>query len=343
MLSCKPWYRDFDGWWYCTVRVDGKQRQRKLVQGRDNEATAEDLYHKLMLKLGHSRSNALSLPAISTQFLAAHENVFAPGTYDWYHRYLEDFCNYHPGEAVSVTRSGVLAWTRAKGWEDPSIRAAITCVKRLFNWAVEDGKLPNSPLSGLKRPPVGRREKLVSSVEHKAIMEKADRHFTVFLRCLRETGARPGEICRLTVPMVHLDKGLWIIPKHKTVKKTGKPRIIYLSLTMIELTKELLTKVPEGQQHLLRNKLGKPWTPNAVRCRMRRLREALDLPKGTVAYAYRHTFATEALDSGIAPQHVAKLLGHTDLSMLSTFYDHGDQKTDTLRQAAARASDALGE
>ena len=76
MLSCKPWYRDFDGWWYCTVRVDGKQRQRKLVQGRDNEATAEDLYHKLMLKLGHSRSNALSLPALSTQFLAAHEIVF---------------------------------------------------------------------------------------------------------------------------------------------------------------------------------------------------------------------------------------------------------------------------
>lgn len=342
MLTCTPWFREHDNWWYCTLRVDGKQRQRKLVQGRDNEKVAHDLYHKLMLQLGPERPHALSLPALCKQFLEAHVDLYAPSTYDWYHRYLELFCNHHPGEAVSVTPSEVLAWTRTHDWNDSSVRGAITTLKRVLNWAVEERKLAASPLAGMKRPACGCREQLISAEEHKAMLAKSDRHFANFLRALRGTGARPGELRALTREMVKLDRGVWELPKHKTVRKTGKPRVIYLSPAMIALTKELLAEMPPECKHVFRNRFNKPWTVNAVRLRMQRLRKFCKLPTGTIAYAYRHTFATEALDAGIAPQHVAKLLGHQNLEMLSRYYDHGDQKTDTLKLAAARAADVLG-
>jgi integrase len=42
------------------------------------------------------------------------------------------------------------------------------------------------------------------------------------------TGCRPGEIARVTAADVDVDRGLWVLKKHKTAKKTGKPRLVYL-------------------------------------------------------------------------------------------------------------------
>ena len=39
-MKNEPWFREFDGWWYCYVRKNGKRRQVKLAQGKDNKAEA---------------------------------------------------------------------------------------------------------------------------------------------------------------------------------------------------------------------------------------------------------------------------------------------------------------
>ena len=342
MLTCTPWFREHDQWWYCTIRVNGRQRQRKLVRGRENEQIAQDLYHQLMLDVGHDRPHVLTFPSLAGAFLKAHHDEFKPTTYDWYRYYLEEFCNHHPYEAISVKPSEVQEWTRSKGWGDGSTRAAITCIKRVYNWAVEDGRLIRSPLAGLKRPSSGRREVTVDKDVHRNLLAAADKRFKVVLKALRLTGVRPSELCAVTRDMVDLDRGIWVLPQHKTVKKTKRPRIVYLCPEMVALTRTLLEQTTEEEPHLFKNRFGKHLTANAIRCRFRNLRTKLGLAENVIAYAYRHTFATEALDSGMAPQHVAKLLGHQGLDMLMQ-YDHGDQKTDSLTQAAARAGDAVGE
>jgi integrase len=335
MLTSKPWFRKHDNWWYCTLRVDGKQRQLKLVQGAENECAATAKYHELMHQAQYVGGHGTSVAALCNKFLEAHNDEFAPRTYEWYRYYLQLFCNDYKGDVATLTPESVKAWTTKLGWGDASKRSAYTCLKRLCNWAVGERLIQHSPLANLKRPSARRREKLVSLVEHQAMLARTDRHFHPFLQALRETGARPGELRQLTATMVDLNGGRWILPQHKTVKKTGKPRIIYLSPAMIALTRELLGKHPEG--FLFRNRHGRAWTDSAVRCRMRRLRTKLGLPDGTVAYSYRHAFATDALAKGIAPQFVAELLGHQSLEMLSRFYGHVDQKTELLREMATRA------
>src|SRR5690606_35712005 len=93
---------------------------------------------------------------------------------------------------------------------------------------------------------------------------------------------------------------------------------------------------PAGRLFL--NSRGKPWTSNAIRCQMRFLRDKLDLPSGVCAYAFRHTFTTDALESGIDTSTVAALLGHTSTAMIDRHYGHLDQRSHHLKQSMHQAA-----
>jgi integrase len=78
----------------------------------------------------------------------------------------------------------------------------------------------------------------------------------------------------VTAADVNLELGVWTLTKHKTMKKTGRPRVVYLTPTMVELTRRLKDTYPDGP--LFRNHRGKtPWNRNSVRLRFRRLRDKL--------------------------------------------------------------------
>ncbi len=100
--------------------------------------------------------------------------------------------------------------------------------------------------------------------------------------------------------------------------------------------RRLVAKHPTGP--LFRNSRGKPWNRNAIRCRFRRLRKKLNLDKGVVAYAYRHTYTTAGLEGGVPIATMAELLGHTSTDMINEHYGHLDQRTAHLREAARRAA-----
>ena len=87
--------------------------------------------------------------------------------------------------------------------------------------------------------------------------------------CRRPPAAR-GEIRRVGAakPSVNLEAGVWVLAKHKTAKKTRKPRVIYLTPAMIELSKTLIAKNPEGA--IFRGpRKNTPYSRNAVRIRFR--------------------------------------------------------------------------
>lgn len=84
---------------------------------------------------------------------------------------------------------------------------------------------------------------------------------------------------------------------------------------------------------LLRNRLGKPWTPKGIVWAMLKLRAKAGVK--AIAYGYRHTFATDGLASGLPETHVAGLLGHDSTAMLNKHYFHLTVKAGILRNAAA--------
>ena len=42
----KPYFREFDGWWYAQVRVGTKRKQVKLVKGRDQGRRAYEFVQR---------------------------------------------------------------------------------------------------------------------------------------------------------------------------------------------------------------------------------------------------------------------------------------------------------
>lgn len=100
-----------------------------------------------------------------------------------------------------------------------------------------------------------------------------------------------------------------------------------------QTTYRLMEEHPEGP--LLRHTRGCPWTKSAFVGRFKRLSKKLGTP--ITAYAFRHTFCTEALERGEDSTTVAILMGHRDTTMVAKVYQHltGNKKhlQAALRQA----------
>ena len=91
-------------------------------------------------------------------------------------------------------------------------------------------------------------------------------------RALYLTGARPKEARDLTWEHVRDDR--WVIPEHKTAKKTGRPRVIYLDEPLREMMSRLR---PAAGARVFLNTEGRPWAMNALRLQISRLRKKLGL------------------------------------------------------------------
>lgn len=223
-----------------------------------------------------------------------------------------------------------------KKWKGAK-RHAMICVKRAFSYAEQQGLIAANPIRSVKAPRVKRRERVLSADERKLILDSTrDQAFRNFLTAMLETGCRPSEVAAVTAADVNLELGVWILKQHKTVKKTGKPRVIYLSPAMLELSRKQIEKHPEGP--LFPNMRGKPFSRNAWRCRFKRLRERFPSLVGVVCYTCRSTFATTALEKGVGVAHVAELLGHTGTDMVMRHYALLAANVAHMREAAAKAT-----
>jgi integrase len=164
-----------------------------------------------------------------------------------------------------------------------------------------------------------------------------DQPFREFVLALIETGCRPSEVARVTAAHFRPDLGVWLFDEHKTSRKTKRPRIVYLTPTLVDLTRRLAEKYTDGP--LFRGpRGGRGFTRNNIRCRFRRLRAKLPHIPHFVAYNFRHSFATRALLNRVPLAEVAGLLGHADSSMVSRVYGHLADQVGHMRAAARIAA-----
>lgn len=339
MRTPKPFYRRFNDAWYVQI---GK-KQIRLARGKDNEAEAYRCYFAVMAEEPTGEMPPpLSQPIVAVlcdMFLEWSQKNNAPRSYEWYRSFLQDFCQHCGKTPVSDLKPyHVTRWLdRHTKWKSAR-RCAVIAVKRAFNWAADEGLIVANPIKKVRKQPSASRQRVLAPDERQRILDnyREDDPFRDFLRAMQESGARPGEVATVTAANVDLEQGIWVLPQHKTARKTGKPRVIILTPPLVELSRELIRRYPAGP--LFRNLDGKPWTRNAIRCRFRRVRVKLGLGPNLVAYTYRHTFATDALVGGAGIADVCELLGHTNTEMVMRHYQHLREKREHLRQAAGKAA-----
>jgi integrase len=318
--------------------IDGKQRL--LAKGKGSKQEAEAAFYRIMAAGGlvPANDNGLNVATLCDLFLDYSQAHNQPETYSWHKNYLTSFCK-QCGRLVSsqVKPFHLTRWLDSHPNWRGARRSAQAIVKRAFSWGKGEGLISDNPLAHIKNPPIQKRERVISAAERQQILEAIpDKAFNQFVRALLGTGCRPSEVANVTAADVNIELGIWVLKKHKTAKKSGKPRIVYLSPDMAELTRELMAIHSTGP--LFRNTRGRPFTRNAWRCRFRRLRQRFPNLDGVVAYSARHTFATDALVNGVGLVQVAALLGHSNTTMVTTTYSHIAANVNHMREAAAKAT-----
>jgi integrase len=339
-MARKPYFRAFDGWWYAQVRVGTKRKQIKLVKGKEKEQEAYRAFCRLLADHEGEApvAEARTVAVICDLFLDYSQKHHKPDTYAVYKHFLQDYCELHGRKMAAETKPfHVSNWLDSHATWKGCRPNAISAIKRAFSWAAAEGLLDKNPVQGIKKPQSGRRERIVAKEEQQEILGAIkDEPFQQFVFAMQETGCRPSEVARVTAADVNFEAGLWVLIQHKTSKKTRRPRVVYLTPAMVELTRKLAEKHPQGV--LFRGpRGGKPFSRNGIRCRFRRLREKLPHLAGVVAYSYRHTFATEALANGVGIAQVAELMGHTSTEMVSSVYGHLAERLSHMREAAKKA------
>ena len=345
----RPWWRKTSKAWYATI--NGKQEllcKAPSKSDRKGQDRADKELQKV-LAVRQSIGYDATIAGVLEEFLVWSQANQSAKTYRGYKDLLQSFLDHAEVAFVRELKPiHITKWLddhkpkgKHVGWGSSGRRAAIVAVKRALNWAVEQGLIEKNPLFLVKLPTPVRREVLISNESHRKILRTVDRAFRRVVRVMRATGCRPIEVRTVTAKEVNLELGAWVFPvghpANKTGKRTGRPRVTYLTKSIQRLVKALLKRYPTGS--LFRNKRGKPWTSNAFRLRWKRLREKLGLPEGTCAYAIRHTFTTEGLERGVPVATMAELLGHQDLGMISRHYGHLAQKSQHLRAAAEQAAE----
>ena len=250
-----------------------------------------------------------------------------------------------------------------------TIKKDCNALKLIFDTAVDNQLCTKSPLTkSVKRP-----KSEGTTVKHAFTQEQYDTAYAfakewengLSLMLLLETGISRSELLGLRwedldleQQSIHINQGLVVyhsVEEDKLVMESNglknKFRRRTIPITDQELWKRLCQAprtVNLGKRTMLTEQIfhspeGKPYQPNnwenrVYRPFMRALHKAHPEIPMLSPHELRHTRATLWIAQGMAPYMAARLLGHSDLKMLTKIYDH--TSTETLRQALVAASEA---
>lgn len=343
--SAKPWFCAQTGWW--KVWLNGKRV--RLIEGKANRKAAHDALQDLLYIARHNPTPdapAQTVVSVIERYLEVAVPALAPQTQQLRTMYLQSFCELHGWRLVTGGRPDHLQeWlNKNPQWaSDWTKRDAVAAVQTVFNWA-KPKLIRENPFEGFRhRAGLARRD--ITEEEFRAILRTtASRHrrkptpgarFRQVLVFLWRTGARPAEAAQLRWDHIDFDRGLIILPQHKTVRtqRRPEPRVIPLDPVVVRLLLAIRQR-DEGELVFLTH-LKTPWHKDNLGHRVRRARELAGLPADVKLYGVRHAFGTRGIIAGCDIKTLSVLMGHTDTKM-TEHYAHIAGKRDFLAAAMQR-------
>lgn len=298
------------------------------------ESEAWDAFYQHMAKLGQPvegwRGSTITLGQLADEYgewmnREVEAKRLAPATRAYYIRGVQKFLDTVGGRRPASAILPIELERFKTGWH------SVQTVQRLYNWGVRMGLLERNQLKEIARPQQGRRKRILTPAETAKLLRTADKHFRRFLLAQRQTVARPQEIRALRwrhlvpgpFPAFMLDEF-----KGKQLRKDQDGlRVIVVDRRLARLLTRLARRHrTQPDDFVFLNRVGKPWTANAIRCRMRRLRVKAGLKpdangERVVAYSLRHTSATRLTVGGIHDRTLADLMGHSS-TQTTARYQH---------------------
>jgi integrase len=211
-----------------------------------------------------------------------------------------------------------------------------TILRAALNHAYHDGKTETDSAWRKVKPfksVDAARIRYLTIAEAKRLINSTDIEFRPMVEAALQTGARYGELCRLTVADFNPDSGTVAVRQ----SKSGKPRHVVLTdeggalfarYTAGRTGRDLIFSKPSGE-------------PFAKSHQARPMADAVKRAKITPPISFhglRHTWASLAVMAGMPLMVVARNLGHADTRMVEKHYGHlaPSYVTDAIRKSAPK-------
>jgi site-specific recombinase XerD len=209
---------------------------------------------------------------------------------------------------------------------------------RREGWDIAEGVL------GLRGPRTAQREPETFTPEEEQVLLEAARceRDRFLIEFMLATGVRRGELVGITVDDLVESADGWVLRIRQG--KGRKDRIVPLETARNRFVQRLRgylrdvrpTDTEERALFLTTRRAGADYAPlsaDAVKTVFRRLRLATGIAHAH-AHTTRHTFATRALQGGVNPLVLRRVMGHTKLDMVDRYIHY--QSSDLLRAWKAR-------
>lgn len=207
------------------------------------------------------------------------------------------------------------AWLAERGYASKTAIHYVGAIRSCLAWCKARGWIEAVP----PRPKMPRPMRCPRDIPHEELgdmlrrVPKANRPILEFISA---TGCRPSEARLLRWSNVHISQGVCVLLEHKTAKRTGRVRTIYLTPPALAI----LRGMARSGEYVFPSRRGTPYTATGLRSIVRRA-------GGRSVYALRHTFAQNALETdGVRLEDVARLLGHTGLDTVQVYAQVRNQR-----------------
>lgn len=238
-----------------------------------------------------------------------------------------------------------------------TVNDTIALISHVLRDAVNERVIDWNPCTGIK--PLKRINKPARETIHRALTREETRLFfeaaqgsayIQLYKFLINSGCRIGEAAALTVGDIKLDhiqiqrtvtKGTFGYEIGETTKTPSSKRTIPLTPEIREALdrQRAINAAIYGEDLInLNDTVFKTGWGNLLLAAnvdrdIRRICEKAGIPRFT-AHAFRDTFATRALESGMNPKTLQVILGHSDFSMTMNLYAHvmDDTKAEEMRK-----------
>lgn len=212
-------------------------------------------------------------------------------------------------------------------------------LRTVFSWAVETGRLPASPLAGMRLPrPKARRIEPPTRAEALRMYRVAAPHVRRVIVLGMAAGPRigPSELFRLRWVDIDLSAGEMHMPNAAKGARDDS-RLVPIRDDVLPLMRAWAQEDAARECPWVIH-----WNGRQVHCighAWHRAREAAGIARRITPYSLRHAMPTEALEHGADVQAVAEVMGHADPTMLLRVYQHSRYR---LRKKAVNAAPGLG-
>jgi integrase/recombinase XerC len=253
--------------------------------------------------------------------------------------HLTDWIAAHPSWRSNATKKG-----------------KADAVRACWQWAVDEERLPRNPFKKVKFQAPERRPDLPDDVLE-LVARLANKRFEAAVRFLRLTGCRVSELCRACWADVDLGRGVWVIPRHKTRRHTGRAKVVALVPEAVELLRTLMALAGAGRpdaavvvaeptpiaRPIFLNNRGKPWTRRTLGQQLARLKKRHGIVEPATLHGIRHRFGSAGVAAGAPLKLIAAQLGHASVTTTERYYVDLANELDAVRRAAQLATGRRGE